>query len=127
MTAARETSEETRGYYNQAGLLKMISGQKPIRQSGFSLYFAEVPYVSAKKIMAHPIKRWSPGYFETQHYAWVPFFEIEPLLTKNNLTESDLQLHPRHLQRTSRSKVYWKVWIDQLKQVQMNDGFPWRP
>ena len=124
-TAARETSEETRGFYDADWLRKKIAGQKPVRQWGCSFYFLEVAHVPAKRIMDHPIPLLNLAYMETQHYAWVPFSEIEPLLTKARLTEADLRLHPRHLQRSSRSKSYWRVWIDNLRRMHLKDAFPW--
>lgn len=127
MTAARETHEETRGYYDQMKLFRQIKDQKPFRQWGFSLYFAEVPYVPAKVIMDHPLTRLSLAYMETQHYAWVPFVELEPLLAKKTITPQDLKIHARHLQANSRSDSYWRIWIDNMRQVYLKDGFPWNP
>ena len=106
-------------------LFRQISDQQPIRQWGYHLYFAEVPHVPAKTIMDHPIPKLRPAYMETQHYAWIPFSEIEPLLTKKSVTQADLKLNPRHLQPSSRSNAYWRVWIDNLRQVRLKDGFPW--
>lgn len=124
-TAARETSEETRGYYSQRKLQDLIAGQQPIKQWGFYLYVAQVPYVSAATIMEHPLPWFRPAYMETQHYAWIPFSELEPLLTKTPLAEADLKLNPRHLQRNSRSDSYWRVWIDNMRRVHQKEGFPW--
>ena len=125
MTAARETSEETRGFYDPDWLLKKIADQKPVRQWACSFYFAEVAHVPAKRIMEHPVPLLNLAYMETQHYAWVPFSEIEPLLTKRKLTEADLRLHPRHLKPDSRSKSHWRVWIDNLRRMHLKEAFPW--
>ena len=125
MTAARETHEETRGYYDRMKLFRMIANQQPVKLWGCHWYFAEVAYVDAKKIMDHRIPLLNPAYMETQHYAWVPYREIQPLLEKKSLTVADLQLHPRHLQPNSRSKSYWRVWIDNMRQLHLKDAFPW--
>ena len=125
MTAARETSEETRGYYRQPWLFRKIADQRPVKQWGYHFYFAEVAHVSAKTIMKHRLPRLSPAYLETQHYAWVPFSELKPLLTKKTLTDADLRLHPRHLQPGSNSGSYWRVWIDNMRHLHLKDAFPW--
>ena len=45
-TAARETEEETRGYFLRDDLLAMIKDQEPVMDNGFALFFAEVPLCS---------------------------------------------------------------------------------
>lgn len=125
MTAARETHEETRGYYDRMKLYRKIADEKPVRLWGCHWYFAEVPYVPATRIMDHRIPLLNPAYMETQHYAWVPLREIQPLLVKRALTDADLRLNPRHLQENSRSTFYWRVWMDNMRQLQLKDAFPW--
>ena len=127
MTAARETCEETRGYFKEQWLLQKISGQKPFKLWGYNFYFAQVSYVSVAKIMNHPVAFLNPAYLETQHYAWVPFSEIEPLLSKTSLKPVELRLDPRHLQKGSRSHSYWLVWINNMRQLHLKNAFPWSP
>ena len=125
LTAAREASEETRGYYDQDWLLGKIVGQEPVELGGFSLYFAQVPYVPAEQVKNHPLKRLRPAYMEMHYYTWVPFREIESLLTKPSLSEADLKVNPERIPQGCREKSYWDVWINTLRQVQLKDGFPW--
>ena len=65
VTAARETCEETRGYFKEQWLLQKISGQKPVKLWGYSFYFAEVSYVPAAKIMNNPVAFLNPAFLET--------------------------------------------------------------
>lgn len=126
MTAARETHEETRGYYDQMKLYRKIAEQSPTKLWGCHWYFAEVPHVPAQRIMDHSIPLFRPAFMETQHYAWVPYSEIEPLLTKRSLKAADLKLNPRHLRANTRSDSFWRVWADNMRQLHLKDAFPWK-
>ena len=126
LTAARETCEETRGYYAQDWLLKRIVGQEPAELGGFSLYFVEVDHVPAQRVKEHPLKRLQPAYMEMHHYTWVPFSEIEPLLAKTQRSETDLRVNPDHIPKGCREDSYWDVWINTLRQVHLKNTFPWR-
>ncbi len=125
LTAARETSEETRGYYKQDWLLEQIVGQEPVTFQGFALYFVEVQHVPASTVKNHPLERLRPAFLETHYYTWVPFSELEPLISKAQRTEVDLKLNPRHIPKGCSEDSYWDVWINTLRQVHQKDGFPW--
>jgi len=125
LTAARETSEETRGYFDQDWLLERIIGSGVVEINGFHLYFAEVPHVPAQEVMSHPVEPRQMALREFEFYTWVPFAEIKPLLSKAELTEADLKVNPRHLPHGCRADSYWRVWIAALQEAHRQQAFPW--
>ncbi|MFC1452808.1 NUDIX hydrolase [Verrucomicrobiota bacterium] len=83
-TAARETEEETRGYYSRVWLEQQIADQEPLSSRGFHMYFVEVPFVPAQRVMNNHVEGHHAAMDETQFYAWIPFSELEPVLAKDN-------------------------------------------
>ena len=80
-TAARETEEETRGYFLREDLLTLIEGQQPVIDSnGFALYFAGVPFVPAQRVTNNPLPSDDKSYTERGPYAWIPYSELDRYL-----------------------------------------------
>lgn len=124
-TAARETEEETRGFFSRSWLEEQIAQQSPFSSRGFHLFFAQVPYVPGQRIMNHPVDDGRPELQETQFYAWIPFSEIEPLLVNEELSDDELQVNPRCVPEGCDAHTYWRVWIENMRDAQRQGAFPW--
>ncbi|MFC4991276.1 NUDIX hydrolase [Rubritalea tangerina] len=121
-TAAREASEETRGFYQKADLLELIRGQKPVVSHGYTMYFAEVPYAPAIRIQQHPLENklavWN---YEKRYFAWVPLSDLE-----RALKDEDPALDPLYLPAKSPKKEYWNVWLRSVKAAYAQKACPWQ-
>lgn len=124
-TAARETAEETRGYFDYVRLKEQISKQQPVQSGGFSMYFAEVPFVPAQRIANNPIGENEGDMAERGLYAWIPFKELEIILGKAHLAAPDLKINPLYLPRGSRSDSFWGVWVANMREAMKKGAFPW--
>ena len=125
VTAARETEEETRGYFSRAWLEVQISEQDPLRSRGFSMYFVEVPFVPAQRVMNNHIERHRAPMLEFQCYAWIPFSELEPVLSKENPSEEELRVNLLYVAKGCEPHSYWRVWIRTMHDAQKQGAFPW--
>jgi len=124
-TAARETEEETRGYFTRAWLGEQISGQKPVHSYGYSMYFVEVPFVPAQRVTNHPIGADGKDMAERGVYAWMPFTELEPVLGKERPSTGDLKVNPLYLPQGSKSGSFWGIWIRNMRDAMERGAFPW--
>lgn len=125
-TAARETEEETRGYFTRAELLSLIESQTPvIDTNGFALFFAEVPFVPAQRVMNHAPGEEKWAYLERGPFAWIPFSEVRKHLEKPlNLSRKDM-IDKRFLPAGSHSDWFWNVWIGNMKLAWETGSLPW--
>ncbi|MFO8163112.1 MAG: NUDIX domain-containing protein [Desulfatiglandales bacterium] len=124
-TAARETYEETRGYFSQVWLSQQISKQEPVRSKGYSMYFVEVPFVPAQRVMNNPTEEKNKAMVERRCYAWIPFSEIEAILEKDNLSTEHLRMNPLYLPACSKSDSFWHSWIKNMHGAMKQGAFPW--
>jgi 8-oxo-dGTP pyrophosphatase MutT (NUDIX family) len=124
-TAARETHEETRGYFLREWLGQQIAEQEPVLSHGYSMFFVEVPFVPAQRVMNNPINKSDKSMLERQYYTWIPFSELERVLVKEDPSTEDLKVNPLYLPRGSQSDSYWDVWIRNMHDAMKQRAFPW--
>jgi len=125
-TAARETEEETRGYFSKGDLLRAIKDQTPvIDANGFALYFAQVAFVPAQRVSNNPIPKDDDSYSERGPYAWIPYSELEKhFLTPVKRNEK----HPidlKFLPKGSRTDWIWSVWLCSMRLAIKAEALPW--
>ena len=121
--AARETSEETRGFYSKEWLMLQVEGQTPVSTSnGFKMFFVEVPFVPALRIKQHPLPYSADKHSQERvHFAWVPLSNLEQAIHSEKNEIIDLYLPP-----SSKLKFYWDVWIKNMKDAYAINACPWQ-
>ena len=124
-TAARETEEETRGYFPRELIEQKIAGQKPVVSKGFSLYFVEIPFVPAQRIRNNPSDKSDKSTFERDHYAWIPFSEVKKAINKRNPSIHDLKINSLYLSRGTKTNFFWDVWIQNMRHAAEQGVVPW--
>jgi 8-oxo-dGTP pyrophosphatase MutT (NUDIX family) len=124
-TAARETEEETRGYFSRTWLAEQIAYQEPHSSRGFHMYFVEVPFVPAQRVMNSPVEGHQAAMKETQFYAWVPFSELERALANDNPSAEDLKMNALYIPRGCKAHSFWRVWILNMRDAHKQGVFPW--
>jgi len=125
-TAAREASEETKGFFKTEDLLKGIIDQEPQSLGNYAFFFLEVPFVSAEALNHFKPSDNSPVYTERGPYAWIPFSEIQKHFDKNLLKEGDdsLTISKEYLPNNAKNTHLWKLWINTLKTAHRNGTLP---
>ena len=125
-TAARETEEETRGYFLRRDLLRTIKDQTPVIDTGgFALYFARVAFVPSQRVTNNPIPKDDKAYSERGPYAWIPYSELEKhLLTPVNRKKK----HPidaKFLPEGSHTSWVWSASLGSIRRAIETGVLPW--
>ena len=124
-TAARETEEETRGYFLRDDLLAMIKDQEPVIDNDFALYFAEIPFVPAPLVTNNPLPSDDESYVERGPYAWIPYSELEPYLKGPIEPEDRYSIEERLLPGERYTSWYWPVWLGSVWKSVKTNSIPW--
>ena len=124
-TAARETEEETRGYFLRDDLLAMIKDQEPVIDNGFALFFAEVPFVPAQLVTNNPLPSDNESYVERGPYAWMPYSELDPYLKGPVEPEEKPPIEERLLPGGRTTSWYWPVWLGSVRRAVETNSIPW--
>lgn len=125
-TAARETEEETRGYFLRDDLLAMIEGQQPvIDRNGFALYFAEIPFVPAQLVTNNPLPSVDIAYLERGPYAWIPYSELDQYLKSPVDPEKRYPIEATLLPSGQHTAWFWPIWLSKVWRAVETDEMPW--
>lgn len=125
-TAARETEEETRGYFLRDDLLAMIQGQQPvIDRNGFALYFAEIPFVPAQLVTNNPLPSADKSYTERGPYAWIPYSELDKYLKGPVNYEERHPIAGTLLPNGQNTAWFWPIWLGNVRRAIETDSIPW--
>lgn len=125
-TAARETEEETRGFFLQSDLLRRIADRPPIlANDGFASFFIEIPFVPVQRIENNRTPEDDPFYTERGPYAWIPFSEIEKYLQTEIDNEQNYAIDKRFLPAGNNSDWFWPVCLTSLRNAMKNGALPW--
>ena len=126
-TAARETEEETRGYFARADLLKKIDQQTPVvDQNRFAMFFVEIAFVPAQRVANHEPPTRDRAYFEKGLYAWIPFSEIEDYVQANVDRDRKYFFDKRFLPFGSQADWLWPVWLGSMQIAVEKHALPWK-
>ena len=124
-TAARETEEETRGYFKREAILAAIKTQKPVMDGSFALYFVKVDHVPIDDISKAPIPPDKPTYAERGPYAWIPAAEIERLVIPN-YAQPLLQISAEYLPVNKHTDYLWLIWVHNMRRAIKENAIPWK-
>jgi 8-oxo-dGTP pyrophosphatase MutT (NUDIX family) len=123
-TAARETEEETRGYFHRAAILAAIGDQSPVCDGRFAQFFVRVGDVPAASIAEAAPPSDDPVYDERGPWAWVPYTEIQRLLEMGDRRRA-LRIDPRYLPADAHTDRVWPTWLRSLRKAVEQGALPW--
>ena len=119
-TAARETEEETNGFFSRTELLARIKNSAPLFDGAYAFYFVKVPMVPIREITKLHLYDGEAAYRERGPFAWVPFSAIErQLAAKSPILDS------RYLPADARTNRLWTVWLNNLRVAIEAHALPW--
>ena len=124
-TAARETEEETRGYFKRSWLLEKIRNQTPFDDGLFSCFFLEIDFVPIPLIENHPLPTKEPDFAERGPYAWIPFSQVAVCLDPNFSPNAKGIIPAEYLPSGVRTSWFWSVWLQNLRAARARSPLPW--
>jgi 8-oxo-dGTP pyrophosphatase MutT (NUDIX family) len=124
-TAARETEEETHGYFKATDLAKKLEGRKPFMDSGFAIFFVEVDFVPVSELLKVAIPSDNPAYVERGPFTWVPYTQIAPLLDRKLPGDARPRLEAGLVPAGAATDWFWPVWINNLRAAKAAGAVPW--
>ncbi|HDI59061.1 MAG TPA: NUDIX domain-containing protein [Desulfobacteraceae bacterium] len=123
-TAARETEEETRGYFKRAAILAAIGDQQPAYDGFFTQYFVQVDDVPAEAIAKATASSNDRVYAERGPWAWIPYTEIRRLINSGH-SAGLLRIDARYLPADAHTDWVWPTWLDSLRVAIEQGVLPW--
>ncbi len=120
-TAARETEEETRGYFKRAELMAGIRGQEPYVHGSFHLFFLEVKAVPIEAIESIELPQHKLGYLERGPFAWIPYKELQRAYG-DSLGRA--KIRSTYLPERGRP-YFWRHWLEQMQEAERQGRLPW--
>ncbi len=112
-TAARETEEETNGFFRRDDLLAQIVDQSPIKDGPYSFYLVKVDRVPISEIEKHAIPTDNVAYAERGPFAWIPLSQIQRFFDPATVT-FPLRIQPEFLPPDRHTEHVWPIWLHNL-------------
>ena len=123
--AARETEEETKGYYSREEILVKLDPTSSIRVSDFTTYFIAVDFVPANVINSYKASQKSTCYRERSPYAWMPISAIWQAI--DNKKSGRVYLPAKYLPPEAHTDWLFKPFSTILLAARSNGILPWEP
>jgi 8-oxo-dGTP pyrophosphatase MutT (NUDIX family) len=123
--AARETNEETKGYYSRKEVMAKLDPQSSICVHDFTTYFLEVDYVPAEVINNYRASNTSSSYRERSPYAWVPISAIWRAI--ENRKSSRMYLPAKYLPPEAHTDWLFEPFVTSLLAAKSGGILPWQP
>lgn len=125
VAAARETEEETRGFYNQGEILARLGENHRIRTGDFTTFFVAVDYVPAVDLNNQKPPGSASYYFERGPYAWIPFTVIRQAV--ENRQSGRAHIAGKYLPPDARTNWLFEPFLTSLLEAEMAGILPWVP
>jgi len=125
-TAARETEEETRGYFPRNYLLGLIESKDPVvDQDGFAMYFAEIPFVPAQLVTNNPLPSDDDVYVERGPYAWIPYSQVRKYVEGSVDYKRKHPIEAGLMPAGNYTSWFWPIWLGSFRRAAESDALPW--
>jgi len=123
-TAARETEEETRGFFKKEELLKKLKSKTPFIDDDFFMYFLEIDFVPAQRVTNNDLSAGGKDYRERGPFAWIPYSDIKKYLT-SPVKGQRHYIDKNFLPKKAKRDYFWKTWIDNMVGAYKSQSIPW--
>ncbi|CAB1077197.1 hypothetical protein D1AOALGA4SA_4989 [Olavius algarvensis Delta 1 endosymbiont] len=122
--AARETEEETKGYYRRKEIAAKIKSAPSVQVADFSTFFVEVEYVPVTVINNFKAQNRSAVYRERGPYAWVPISAIWQAI--ENKKSARAYLPGKYLPPKAHSDWLFEPFVISLQAAKSAGRLPWK-
>lgn len=120
--AARETEEETGGFYEQAKILDKLRKSSSIKVNDFTTFFVEVEPVPAVLLNSHKKTTQEADYTERGPYAWIPLSEIWRAI--ENRKSGKANIDKKYLPTNAHTDWLFEYFVNGLDQAKSAGVFP---
>ena len=121
-TAARETEEETEGFYGRAKILEKLRSSSSIKVNDFRTFFVEVEPAPAVLLNNQKQKIQGSGYNERGPYAWIPVSEIWQAI--ENKGSGPAHIPKKYLPSNAQTNWLFKDFVLGLIEAKRAEIFP---
>jgi hypothetical protein len=123
VAAARETEEETMGFYSRGEILARLGSSPKICMGDFTTFFVEVDYVPAIVFHNQEPSNHGVGYFERGPYAWIPISVILPVIEKRQSIR--MRIPAKYLPPNAQTDWFFKPFVTSLIAAKKAGVLPW--
>ena len=123
--AARETEEETKGFFSREDMVVKLNPKSSIRVNDFTTYYIEVNYVPAEVINNYKATHRSSSYRERGPYAWIPISAIWQ--TIENEKSGRMYLPAKYLPPEAPTSWLFEPFATSLLTARSAGILPWEP
>ena len=120
--AARETEEETRGFYKREKILDRLSSSPSNLSNDFTTFFVEVDYVPAIVFNNQKPTSSEASYDERGPFAWIPFSAIWQAI--ENKRSGQAQIPKKYLPPNAHTDWLFNDFILGLIEAKRAGAFP---
>lgn len=125
VAAARETEEETKGFYSREEIFARLSWSPKIRVGDFTTFFVEVDYVPAILLNNQKPSNSSAGYIERGPYAWIPGCVVWQAIERKQAGRAYIPV--KYLPPGALTDWLFEPFLTSLTAAKKTEVLPWDP
>ena len=125
VAAARETEEETKGFYSREKIFAGLGSSPKIRVGDFTTFFLEIDYVPAIVINNQESSQHGVSYFERGPYAWIPISVIRQAIVKKQ--SGRMYIPEKYLPPAAQTNWLFEPFVTSLTAAKKAEILPWKP
>jgi 8-oxo-dGTP pyrophosphatase MutT (NUDIX family) len=125
VAAARETEEETKGFYSREKIFNRLDSSPKIRVGDFTTFFLEIDYVPVVVLNNQESTLHGGSYFERGPYAWIPISVIWEAIA--NKQPGRLSIPKKYLPSDAHTDWLFEPFVASLKAATKAGILPWNP
>ena len=125
VAAARETEEETKGFYRRGEILARLDSSPKIRVGDFTTFFLEVDYVPAIVLNNQESFNHGVDHIERGPYAWIPISVIREAIAKRQ--SARMYIPGKYLPPDAQTDWLFEPFVISLMAAQKAGILPWAP
>ncbi len=123
VAAARETEEETKGFYSRKEIFAKLSSSPKIRVGDFTTFFVAVDYIPVILINNQRSSPPSAAYAERGPYAWIPYSVVRQAFERRQAGRT--QIPGKYLPPAAQTDWFFEPFLTSLRTAKKAGILPW--
>ena len=125
VAAARETEEETKGFFSQEEIISRLGSGPKIRVGDFTTFFLEIDYVPAIVLNNQESAHAKASYLERGPYAWLSISVIREAVAEKQ--SNRMHIPGKYLPPDAQTDWLFEPFVISLMAAQKAGILPWAP
>jgi 8-oxo-dGTP pyrophosphatase MutT (NUDIX family) len=125
VAAARETEEETKGFYSRKEILAKLSSSPKIRVGDFTTFFVAVDYVPVILLNNQKPSPPSAVYAERGPYAWIPYSVVRQAFERQQAGRGHIP--GKYLPPAAQTDWFFEPFLTSLRIAKKAGILSWEP